>query len=191
MPDIKWYTINFIINNLNRTSDFCDSIIQNIKNQFDNNEDKSFQDIYSRSVYVIRFFDTYVVQYAKKHSPVLYIGKGNLRQRLESHINSWLSEISEELKYYNFELLVSVPKRRNCNDFYECVEGILLEQFLRIYNQLPIRNRRAEYKHKKHNLRDIDTNSINYALNIHKATQKYKWSIKPITKSNLYETYNR
>ena len=142
-----------------------------------------------RAVYVVRMTGSFIIQYSRFPSPVLYIGRGNASTRLAQHLQRWLCDVHTFGSDASVELRIVVPRRRNKENYYMNVEADLLHWFVDRYGQLPMINRRKEssyasrvdHKAATKPLKDLITTGKGY---------RPQWAIKPLPSNPLHKVYN-
>lgn len=137
------------------------------------------------AVYVIRLASTFLIQYSKdRSSPVLYIGEGRLRARLNTH-RKWLHKMQLLLPQAKFEVKFCFPRGINKKPLNKEYESELLQHFNDYYGQLPLRNRKQQL-----NNGGFDFSKIGRRQVLGPGTgKKYTWTIKPITKKVPFTKY--
>ncbi len=96
------------------------------------------------AVYVIRLASAFLIQYSRNGlSPVLYIGEGRLRARLNQH-RKWLHKLQLLLPKATFEVKVCFPRNPRKEPLNKEYESHLLQRFCKQYGQLPLRNRKQQ-----------------------------------------------
>lgn len=160
----QWYTIKIA------PSDTVDEIVQKLVRK--GADPKEFPN----SVYVIRLASKFLIQYSpKKFSPVIYIGEGRLRNRLDKH-RRWLTDLQKLLPQASFEVKVCFPRSARSTALNRPYEAHLLLQFCKQFGQLPLRNRKQQL---------IDE-GINFSRTGRQQAlgpgtgKKYTWAIKPL-----------
>ena len=99
-----------------------------------------------RGVYVIRLARPYTIVYPKENrkSPVLYIGEGSTKKRLEKHLATWVRKFGRIIPSALIDARVTEPRvQRNYNAYRE-VEADLLSYFCEKYGSLPLFNSNRE-----------------------------------------------
>ncbi len=130
------------------------------------------------AVYVIRLASAFLIEYSKSGlSPVLYIGEGRLRSRLNQH-RKWLHKLQLLLPEAAFEVKVCFPRGPENQPLNKEYESHLLQRFCKQYGQLPLRNRKRQL-----NAGDIDFSKTGRQQVLGPGTGKrYTWAIKPLPK---------
>lgn len=138
------------------------------------------------AIYVIRierpFTFLYQTEDTEKHSPVVYIGKGQFQKRITTHIKSWVGHLSSSIPGLKISIFHCEPKKQRLGPICEDVEADLLAIFEETYGRLPLRNRRREPRRGHH---EYDVTQINRVL--HPGSGKgFHWAIKPLPSSHFY-----
>jgi hypothetical protein len=143
-----------------------------------------------RAVYVIRMTGDFLIAYEKGNSPVLYIGRGYLNQRLAAHIKNWRHEVRRFGSGVGGEIRVASPRRKKRQDFYKNVEADLLGQFANRYDSLPFFNRRYEKKYggRIHSYQREESKAMRGAIMIGKGYRP-KWALKPTRANTGFATF--
>ena len=133
------------------------------------------QGIFGNSTYVIRLSNTFIVEYEKqKCSPVVYIGEGHIRARLNQHLG-WLTKLAELLPGTKIEVKVCFPQTTTGDRANKEFEAYLLSRFFKRYGSFPLRNRIHGIAKESVDFSDEKTAQI---LG-HGTGKKYTWSIRP------------
>src|SRR4051812_13308260 len=93
-----------------------------------------------RCVYVVRIAHTYCVEYRKRASPTLYIGRGSFKQRVTSHL-IWINELANLLRDLEIQIWFFSPRVKRNAHAYKTVEADLIEEFVREMGSVPWFNR--------------------------------------------------
>lgn len=101
-----------------------------------------------RTVYVIRVCAPFSLSYPLQPSPVVYIGKGAVWNRLSASHTKWISRIQKTLGT-KFEFSFCSPRRQKYETAYEQVEADLIQLFVAKFGTLPLMNSRKEWPEKK------------------------------------------
>lgn len=125
-------------------------------------------------LYVISLDGGMAIDYAGDLSPILYIGRGNARNRLRSHLKEWLITLSNELEDVTLTFYLSRHK------YYKEAEALLLEAYFERYSILPLWNDNwGNSSNAKYTLSD---DSLKPILSKNK---RYKWSLHPLSSSKF------
>lgn len=98
-----------------------------------------------QGVYVISLASPLAIHYdgEDKWSQVIYIGMGNIIQRIESHFNNSLFDLMESLSGANFDFHFAIPYLKFHTDYYIHVEYLMLRHFQESFGEFPILNYNA------------------------------------------------
>lgn len=147
-----------------------------------NSASKSFREI-NRGIYILTLSNNLCVQYPKDVSRVLYIGKGAVRLRLDSHFKNSLFDFSRSLKDIDFKFYFCEPKKQKSLHYYHDFETDLLNRFREKYgdrNQLyPLLNYNAGRSHD-----NAHTHGSGWDNPLKNYKKKYTWILKPTTHAN-------
>jgi len=145
----------------------------------------------TRSVYVIRMAGSFIIQYPKGPSPVVYVGRGDSVSRLATHLKNWASEIFVWGSDTEIEIRVLRPARKNRTEYFKNVEADLLDWFGSRFGTLPLINSRYETSW---------AGAVEYGpsqsarlwqmLGIGKGV-RHKWALQPLRSNKLYKKYLR
>ena len=133
---------------------------------------------YPHSTYVIRLSRTFIIDYgSEKYSPVLYVGKGQLRNRLNKH-RTWLTKLQGKLPSAPIEVLFCFPKTELGKPAHVALEALLLQRFKSRYKDFPLRNIIHGTKDESIDFSEEKTAQI---LG-HGTGKKYTWIVREWTK---------
>ena len=140
-----------------------------------------------RAVYVIRSAGSFSIKYPKRHSPVLYIGEGDFKQRITSH-RKWLSTLYALVGEFPLEVAVSLPRVPGNFEAYKNFEAYLLNKFLGIYGTLPLVNKQNETIRYEHHEYDRTATADVFGMR----RRHYKWAIQPLPGNRpFYGNYSK
>jgi len=105
----------------------------------------------SKAVYVIRLVRPFAFDYNGSASPVAYIGRGHAKQRITSHLKTWISEISKRIPDVKIEIYFCEPQIQRLGKICDRVEADLLGKFNDEFGMKPLRNRNLPKKIGNHN----------------------------------------
>jgi len=110
-----------------------------------------------RGVYVIRTIKPYIINYRKGLSPTIYIGRGNVADRLYYHME-WIKRLIDTFDGIDIEIMYCTPRLRGSKDIYKDVEADLLSFFGDKYKDMPLKNWRPEnaVRDNRYTYEDID-----------------------------------
>jgi hypothetical protein len=97
----------------------------------------------TQGVYVISVAKPLTISYPNKRSDVIYIGIGNVMNRIEQHFNNSLFDFMQSLSGADFDFRFSKPWKRNSPDYYKHVEYEMLEYFFGTAGRFPLLNTNA------------------------------------------------
>lgn len=140
----------------------------------------------SRSVYVIRLKSPFAISYPSNYTPVLYIGEGNLLQRLNAH-RCWTAKLQGLGYAFPLEVAICCPRVKNNYDAYRNFEAHLLNVFSSRYGSLPLKNAINEHTAYDHAYERIATSGI---LGPGSGT-KHMWSIQPLPSNQFKDIFDR
>ena len=94
-----------------------------------------------RGVYVISLTDNIFVDYGEDGiSPIIYIGRGRIRDRLSSHFQGFLFDFSRTLNDVNFKIYMGTATARGPGETFVDAEYSLIEYFDKTYGRKPLLN---------------------------------------------------
>lgn len=137
----------------------------------------------ARSVYVIRLTGSFMINYPNEPSPVLYIGKGTFKNRLNSH-RSWLQEFFNHLSGAKFEIRYCLPRVKNNLGVETEVEAYLHHRFVERYGMLPINNKQLGKITKTHTF--TPAKALDKAISIGRGNKPH-WAMVPL-RSNAWNS---
>jgi len=142
----------------------------------------------SKSVYVIRAAGYFAIKYPKGISPVLYIGEGNFKSRIEQHRN-WLGNMSEIMSEFPLEIAFCFPKCKGNNHCrHQDTEAAMLHAFKRKFGLAPFKNKQMEYPKIDHEY--LPRLAFNDAITIGRGV-RYDWAIEPMPSNIHYSEYHK
>ena len=139
-----------------------------------------------RCVYVIRLNGNICIKYPKGASPTVYIGEGNLKQRLKQH-EKWTSELVELVGPFEFQVCITVPRVRKNAHAYKSVEAALINYFAVVYRTTPLWNKQFETETSRY---IYSEKSFKEALNMGSGA-RYLWAIQPMKSSRFARVYDQ
>ena len=102
-----------------------------------------------KGVYVVTLADNICIQYERGYSQVVYIGKGQIRDKIKNHIKHWFTQITKSMQDIKFRIWMTEIKVRGSPNAFKDVEADLIEVFEKEYGDLPIQNSKGGNYHKK------------------------------------------
>ena len=108
--------------------------IDSIRDGFEDQTDQRLSDI-KRGVYVIRLGSGMSIGYQKGNSAVLYIGQGNIENRIKGHYEGKLFDFMLSLNGANFDFFLCEPWKSHYRgkDFHKQVEHQMIADFVQNY----------------------------------------------------------
>lgn len=136
---------------------------------------KKFLSRVSQGVYVVSFSENIYVQYKKSNSKIIYIGKGQIRNRIRSHLNNWITFISESLQDMRIDISFAEIRVKKAERAFEEVESDLLETFMQRFGEYPLLNKiSGRSHHKNHEYQNASLNLLR------SQNSKKGWAIRPM-----------
>ncbi len=117
-------------------------IMHNIEYSFSEQVDSDLSDL-TQGVYVIALSNPLTVQYKIKTSEIIYIGLGNVKNRIEGHFERSLFDFMQSLSGADFDFKFAYPHLKYHTDYYKHVEYNMLEYFRKSAGNLPLLNSNA------------------------------------------------
>ena len=131
----------------------------------------------NQGIYVITLADNLSIDYDGKPSPVIYIGRGQIRTRLYHHFTNWIKYFSDSLQGISFYLWMTEIKVKGSKKAFCEVESDLLDYFYNKYQTWPMQNNQAGNCHEKyHEYCDEWNLPLRNPTNIQEG-----WCIRPLT----------
>jgi hypothetical protein len=139
-----------------------------------------------RSVYVLRLNGNFCIQYPRGQSPTIYIGEGNLKQRICEH-RAWVVELEELVGEFSFQVCIAMPRVKNNHDAYLDCEAALIDRFSFHYSSAPMWNKQYERRRFPYTYshRQMDQSLCK------RSGAKYKWAVAPMKSSGFYDNFVR
>jgi hypothetical protein len=129
-------------------------------------------------LYVVRLRGPVAVAYGERFSPVLYIGEGNAKNRLQGHA-SWLARLLLSVPNLEIELNIAEVKRQNNTDLCEYVEADMIFWFWQDYGYLPWFNQQRERSKEAYHAYSPETEKKLCALISVGSGNSFIWAIRP------------
>jgi hypothetical protein len=141
------------------------------------------QDRPEKCVYIVRLRGEVAVQYpSKRFSPVVYVGEGNARKRVYSHVH-WLVPLLVSVPQLEVEIDVVEVLRKNQPNLYKHVEADLLAWFSAGHGSVPWFNKQRETSKEGHyEYVPAAKKALGNTIAL-RSGAKYQWAIQP-TKNN-------
>ena len=135
-----------------------------------------------QGIYVITIADSLSIDYDNQPSKVLYIGRGQLRSRINCHLKYWLKNLSDSLQDISIQIWMTEIKVRGNKGAYKEVETDLLSHFYSKFDVYPLQNAKSGDLHDKYHEYCEDWNlPLRNPSNINNG-----WSIKPLEGNPWY-----
>ena len=142
--------------------------------------------LFPKAVYVIRLKSPFSINYPIKHTPVLYIGEGNVSRRLYSH-RKWAERLQQLGYSFGLEVAVCFPLVRHNAAAYRTFEAHLLTVFNKRYGSLPLKNSIKEHMAYDHQYDRVATTGI---LGPGSGT-RHMWAIQPLPSNPFRDVFER
>ena len=133
-------------------------------------------------VYAISLSKPFAIQYPNGRSAILYVGRGRIKQRLNSHLRSWLPDLNQSFPSLRLTIHSATTEREpdDGREVAQIVEANLLNAFVRRYEGIPLFNAKLEtsetvYRYRKKFLAFLERGS----------TPGYLWTVKPSGRNPL------
>ncbi|EJG0711655.1 hypothetical protein ACEV8V_22590 [Vibrio parahaemolyticus] len=137
----------------------------------------------TQGIYVITLGDNLSIDYNNRPSKVIYIGRGQLRSRINNHLKFWLKHFSDSLQDISIHIWLTEIKVKGNRNVYKDVETDLLWHFYDKFDAYPIQNAKSGDYHKKEH-----EYSLNWNLPLRNPSNITQgWSIKPLMNNPWYE----
>jgi len=135
-----------------------------------------------QGIYVITIGDNLSIDYDSLPSKVLYIGRGQLRSRINSHLKYWLKHLSDSLQDISIKIWMTEIKVKGNKNAYKEVETDLLSYFYDKFDMFPLQNSKSGDYHEKYHEYSKNWNlPLRNPPNINQG-----WSIKPLEGNPWY-----
>ncbi len=152
-------------------------ILNDLKEQWNDIEDGANRFLkVKRGVYVITLAQNISIDYSGHPSQVIYIGRGNLRSRISSHLRNWIRYFSESLQDISFNIWLTEIRVKGSPNAFKDLEYDLLDEFFNRYGELPIQNTKYGDNFGREHEYNMEWRApLNNPRNIHNG-----WTIKPL-----------
>jgi len=130
----------------------------------------------NKGVYVITLADNFCIKYERGYSQVVYIGKGQIRDKIKNYPKHWFLQFAKSKQEFRFNIWITEIKRQGSPNAFMDVEADLFEIFQKEHGGLPIQNSKGGNYHKKDHLYNSDWKTplkVDPSINI-------GWCIKPM-----------
>lgn len=133
-------------------------------------------------VYVISIGEGFGVAYKDRASEVMYIGRGILTNRIRSHLQQWIFDMSRSLRDVPFRFyMCTVGDKRNPESFKD-FEHRLLDEFSERYGEKPLINKYAGREgHIDHQYLGA------WSAPLDNRGKRYLWEIRPSEKNAWFK----
>lgn len=138
---------------------------------------------WSRCVYFIRLAPPFQIAYGENdnsNSPLIYIGKGAIRQRWIHHCKEWIGPLGDLLPGARYEVWAFQ------HDLCEEIESDALRLFQQGYNRLPLANRIGGVGRQKHTYDE----SLYQVAGVDERDHRYWWALRP-TQADVKEYFEK
>lgn len=137
-----------------------------------------------QGVYVITLAGNLSIDYEGGPSKVLYIGRGQLRSRLNSHFKEWIRYLSDSLQDIALEIWMTEIKVPGSKNAFKEVESDLIRSFWDDYKEFPLQNRQHGDLNEKNHDYEKKTDKEKWNTPLHKPTNiQHGWSVKPLSQN--------
>jgi len=135
-------------------------------------------------VYVIAIGDGFGVRYPKGTSEVMYIGRGAIANRLRSHLNNWIFEMSRSLKDVSFRFYMEMIGDGRSKGAFKDFEHFMLDGFHAKFGDKPLLN-------KIHGRAGTIDHAYEgkWNLPLDNRGKTYLWEINPTKKNRWFKQY--
>ena len=138
---------------------------------------------FEQCLYVVKLRGDVAVTYGTEFSPVIYIGEGNAKARLNGHAQ-WIARLLLSVPSLRIAVHVAEIKRRNKTDLCEFVEADLIHWFCQKYNLLPWFNRQRERsKEGRYNYDSDAEKAFRDVISVGSGSS-FLWAIRPTHNNN-------
>lgn len=144
----------------------------NLDNVFEEMTNRELSSI-KQGVYVICLSMPFTVQYDRGCSEIIYIGMGNIRNRLKSHLENSLFNFMMSVAGSNFDFYLTEPKNAAGDMYYKHIEYMLLKEFDRTKGSYPLLNKNSGSK------KDFPEVGAGWKKPLKSSGKKPVWQIKP------------
>lgn len=145
---------------------------------------------YEQCLYVVKLRGEVAVAYGTEFSPVIYIGEGNAKARLNGHAQ-WIARLLLSVPNLRIAVHVAELKRRNNTNLCEFVEADLIYWFYQKYKFLPWFNRQRERsKEGKYPYSSAAEKSLRDSIAVGSGSS-FLWAIRPThNNSETWDAYD-
>ncbi len=118
---------------------------------------------------------------------MLYIGEGNFKSRITSHLRNWIPDLAEVVQACGLQIGVCLPRKRNGHIAHREAEVALLNQFRDLFGNAPLRNKLWEQTQNNH---EYDPAQLQAALRVGRG-MRYQWALEPMASNKFFDAYHR
>jgi hypothetical protein len=129
-------------------------------------------------IYVLCLDGGLCVHYDRGNSRVVYIGKGNIRKRIKSHLDRKLLGFFLQIPGIKFRFYMTEPKKTGPggHEYFHDFEHDLLKAFSERYAGWPMFNKNAGRQHSHQH-----EHKASWKLPLNNVKANYVWSLSPVT----------
>ena len=145
--------------------------------------DRDFNRV-KNGVYVISIGDGFGVKYRDGCSEVMYIGRGDIANRLRSHLMNWIFDMSRSLRDVSFRFYMERIGDQRSPDAFKDFEHHLLEEFSGKFGEKPLVNKihgRAG--------RILHAYSGDWNAPLDNRGKAYQWEIRPTQRNAWFKEF--
>lgn len=142
--------------------------------------------LFSKAVYVIRLQSPFSISYPNRHTPTIYIGEGNILDRLNSH-RTWATRMQDLGYPFPLEVACCFPRVQKNVSAYKVFEAHLLNVFYDRYGSLPLKNSINEHMAYAHEYDRVATKGV---LGPGSGT-KHNWAIRPLPSNPFQSVFEK
>lgn len=138
----------------------------------------------SQGVYVITLSGSLSIAYGNEYKPskVLYIGRGQIRNRIFTHFKNWVRYLSDSLQDITLDIWMTEIKVNGSKDAYKEVEADLLAYFKEKFGEYPLENKKSgDNNQKRHDYCSEWNKPLHNPSNIQNG-----WAIKPLKNNRWF-----
>jgi len=145
--------------------------------------DRDFNAV-KRGVYVICIGEGFGVSYEDGCSEVMYIGRGIIANRLRSHLNNWIFDMSRSLRDVPFRFYMELVGDGRSPNAFKDFEHFLLDQFSTKFGEKPLVNKiHGRQGHIAHSF------TGDWKKPLDGRGKRHLWEIRPTDKNRWFKEY--
>ena len=133
----------------------------------------------TNGVYVISLSNPLSIQYRNGRSQVIYIGIGNIMERIKSHFDNKLFDFMLGLSGADFDFYFARPALSGTADYYKHVEHLMLEFFSKKYGGMDEKRRFPILNKNAGNNKEFMGGSEWWKTPLKASGKKPQWELKP------------